>query len=205
MNEEQNVEQPKRSRGGRPKGVDQMASVHHTRFKAKFPRGPQFKVEVSREIMEHARVRDSSHCMVAMAVRDVMPQAASIAVDIQTIRFSLRDKGLRYTYLTPRQAQVAIIQFDQGIMPEPFSFRLTGAHVTRIARHPKVQTPRATQETEARKAALRKANQVRLGKLKLTLGSGQNGPGSVRRVGGLPPPLSNFARRRQFGLKALHI
>jgi hypothetical protein len=177
---------------------------------AKRPKGPQLIVDVTHAIMEHARVRDSSHCMIAMAVRDIMPEMRSIAVDLQTIRFTNREKGYRYTFLTHRIAQVALVQFDQGIMPEPFKFRLTGAHVTKMLHKPKVQTPRSM--SEAQKAGLIKANRVlhgednaRLDKLKTTLATPRSKTERLLRVGGTPPPLGNFARRREFGLKGLRI
>lgn len=163
------------------------------------PKGPSFTVEVTHAIMDHARVRDSSHCMIAMAIRDVMPQMSSIAVDLQTIRFTDRGQGYRYSYLTPRIAQRALIDFDQGVMPEPFSFRLMGAHVTLMTHKPKMQTPRSM--TEGQRAALAKATGVLRG-TSIVVDNEGNGS-QPRRVGGALPPLSRFARRREFGLKSL--
>ena len=152
-------------------------------FKAvKVPRGPSFTVSVTHAIMDHARIRDSSHCMIAMAIRDVRPDLKSISVDIQTIRFSDPAKGYRYSYLTPRIVQEAIINFDDGVMPEPFEFKLMGAHVTLMTVHPKVQTPRSSGPM---------------------LASGGVDSTRPRRVGGPLPPRSSLARRREFGLKAL--
>jgi hypothetical protein len=181
-----------------------MASAGHTLHRKGYPRGPNFTVYVTDTMMEHARVRDSSHCMIAMGVRDAKPEMVSIAVDLQTIRFSDREKGYRYTYLTPRIAQKALIQFDQGEMPKAFSFRLYGAQVTKMAHKVSGQTPRSM--TEAQAAGVKKMRE--------TL-SGEKGAHAVAvvsphatmpvKIGGQPPPLSNFARRRVFGLKALRI
>lgn len=122
----------------------------------KTPKAPKLTVRVTKEVMDHSRQRDSSHCMIAMAIRDALPAASSIAVDIQTIRFSLPEKRIRCTYLTPRMAQVAIIEFDQGRMPDPFSFKLAGAHVTSMYRRLYVDTPRQ-RLTEKQREALAKA------------------------------------------------
>lgn len=169
--------------------------------KPKFPKGPQFTVNVTAAIMTHARERDSAHCMIAMAIRDVVPQMTSIAVDLQTIRFSDPEAGYRYSYLTPRIAQEALIDFDQGVMPEPFSFRLMGAHVTLMThKRPGGATPRSM--TEAQKVSLAKATLT----LRGNRGGVVRGAGSGAqplRVGGALPPMSRFARRREFGLKAL--
>jgi hypothetical protein len=108
------------------------------------PHGPRVDVNVTKPIMDLSKGRNSSHCMIAEALRDARPDAASISVDLQTIRFSLPNRRLRYTYLTPRIAQLALIKFDQGQMPEPFSFSLKGAHVTSMFRRVVVATPRST-------------------------------------------------------------
>jgi hypothetical protein len=39
---------------------------------------------------------------------------------------------VRRTYLTPRVAQLALIDFDRGIDPQPFAFKLS--HAVQIAR-----------------------------------------------------------------------
>ena len=118
-------------------------------------RAPNVKVRVSKTHMEHSKLKSSSHCMIAMAVRDAIPAAASIAIDVQTIRFSLPEKRIRCTYLTPRIAQVAIIQYDQGVMPQPFEFRLAGAHVTSMYTRVRESTPRA-RLTDKQLAAIEK-------------------------------------------------
>lgn len=172
------------------------------------PKGPNFSVNVTAEVMELSRDRDSSHCMVAMAVKDAMPKATSISVDLQTIRFSLPDKRLRYTYLTPRVAQLAIIQFDQGKMPEPFSFKLAGAHVTTMYTKRRRGIPHGTL-TPAQQAALAKAQRFapshvpdhpELTKTRLATRDRTSVPD---RIGGHLLPRTPLARRRAFGLRAL--
>jgi hypothetical protein len=180
--------------------------------KRRYPRGPRFKVFVTAEQIEHSKVRDSSHCMISMAVKEVVPEAKSISTDIQTIRFSFPEKGYRYTYLTPRIAQVALINFDQGILPEPFEFHLQGAHVTKMARKNVVQTPSSAKKklSGAQKASIEKMRSVwrhdthehdELSRPKIANGETKR----PRRVGGKTPPTTPFARRREFGLRALKI
>jgi hypothetical protein len=62
--------------------------------------------------------------MIADALRDTLPDAKKISVDLQTIRFTEPSKGQRYTYLTPTIAQDYLVAFDQGLPLEPFQFVL---------------------------------------------------------------------------------
>jgi hypothetical protein len=88
------------------------------------------KVSVSKKHIEHGVIKDSHQCMIADAVKEAYPNAQYILVDLQSIRFSDRDKGKRYTYLTPPVAQSALLRFDAGDKAiEPFSFTLTKALV----------------------------------------------------------------------------
>src|SRR5271170_4180133 len=104
---------------------------------------PRVAIAVTRDIIEDAVVRDSSHCMIAQAVRSAVPNAKSISVDLQTIRWSDAELGLRYTYLTPRVAQVALIDFDQAKSPKEFAFQLRQGQVTRMSTKYKPAEPKA--------------------------------------------------------------
>jgi hypothetical protein len=140
--------------------------------------------------------------MIAEAVKSAYPMARGIAVDLATIRFSDREKGLRYTYMTPRIAQSALVNFDQKRKPEPFQFLLRGAQVTKSGRD-KQESRKG--RSHAQREATRKASLVyRNGK--------KNKAGFVPdRVGGKTPPLQRsadnlpFSRRRAFGLRALEL
>ena len=98
-------------------------------------RAPQLRVVVTAEIIAKSQQRDSSHCMLAEAVKEAARAAGFHpkfpGVDLQTIRFTDPDNGYRYTYLTPRRCQVALIDFDQGRETEPFVFQLRGGQVTK--------------------------------------------------------------------------
>jgi hypothetical protein len=82
--------------------------------------GRRLSVRVEREVIDEATRADSSHCMIADAIRAQHPSASRIMVDLQTIRFTDTEKGKRYVWLTPALAQRALINFDQGIPVEPF-------------------------------------------------------------------------------------
>ena len=92
-------------------------------------RSPRIAVEITEEIIDIAVPRDSSHCMIADAVRAAVPDATNISVDLATIRFTDPKARQRYIYLTPRIGQLALIAFDSGEKPAPFRFLLRGAHV----------------------------------------------------------------------------
>lgn len=168
------------------------------------PRAPRARLEITHELIDGAIPRDSSHCMIAEAVKMNFPDASHIAVDIQTIRFSDLKRGLRYTYLTPRVAQVCLIKFDQGFRPEPFGFQLRNGQVTRAglgtARALKSKTLSAKQH--AQRVAAGKKGQAELKKARLV---SRNPAAAVvpDRIGGRTPPTTPFARRRAFGLRGL--
>lgn len=152
------------------------------------PRTPRVFVDVTEEKIRSAVTADSSHCMIAESLRSARPDAASVAVDLQTIRFSDKSRGLRYTYLTPRSVQIELLRFEEGILPSPFQFVLRGGHVTAI--HPKKSMSDSTKE---KLRALAKAR-IRTGETK---GSSPN------RVGGKTAPVSRLGNRRGFGLRGL--
>lgn len=75
-------------------------------------------IPITQEIINNAVQRDSSHCVIADAVRAAMPDVTRVTVDLQTIRFTLPD-GSRAVYLTPAHEQMLLVNFDQGVKPEP--------------------------------------------------------------------------------------
>jgi hypothetical protein len=153
---------------------------------------PHIRIEVTPEIIAASTARDSSHCMIAEALRAAYPLARNVAVDLQTIRLTDPAKGLRYTYLTPRTGQIALVDFDQGRLPEPFGMTLRGGQVT-VAGYRRPRTP----DQAEREKALRKARLVR------PVNDGGERTGVPEKMGGRTPPLSGFARRRAFGIRGL--
>jgi hypothetical protein len=126
------------------------------------PRSRRVDVEVTDDVIDLSTQADSSHCMIADAVRKAVPGATGISVDLQTIRFSDPKKRMRYVYLTPRIAQLALVDFDAGKKPEPFRFRLDRAHITAMkSKNDPVLHPEKARMTPARTAAIQKARATR--------------------------------------------
>jgi hypothetical protein len=169
------------------------------------PRAPRVTVEVTNEVIRDSVQRDSSHCMIAESLKRAHPDARRVAVDLQTIRFTDPKKGLRFTYLTPRTAQVAIVKYDQGLLPDPFSFRLGNGQVTRAntRANGRAQRQLSKKQLEQRQAAT-KSSVDHLAKARLRPRDGQaaSKDNPPDRVGGKPPPVAPGARRA-FGLRGL--
>jgi hypothetical protein len=90
-------------------------------------------IAVEQRHFDEALRANSSHCAIAFAIRDAMPTARRISVDLQTIRWTDSKRGVRYCFLTPHVAQQdVIIPFDQGEECKPVTFRMKPAWVTRI-------------------------------------------------------------------------
>jgi hypothetical protein len=89
---------------------------------------PQF--QVTQEHIDAACRKDIHKCMISLAVQKHLPDVTRVETDIATIRFTDPKKGLRYTYLTPPIAQKALVDFDDGIVIQPFAFRVKTAVVT---------------------------------------------------------------------------
>lgn len=86
------------------------------------------KIEVDVDTIVNAITADSYHCMIADSIQAQVPSAKFIQVDIQSIRFSDKERGIRYIYLTPPIAQQRILEFDKGKKVAPFEFTLSQGH-----------------------------------------------------------------------------
>jgi hypothetical protein len=162
---------------------------------ARYPRPPRVKVHVTQELIEQGVQSDSGYCMISEAIKEAVPDAERVSVDLQTIRFSIPAKGHRYTYLTPRIAQVPLVNFDYGLKPEPFSFQLRGGQVSRAGRRGGRPSGKGGDTDKA--SAVNPIRRARL--------VNRDHPDSMpERVGGRTPPKPAipFSRRRQFGLRA---
>lgn len=162
-------------------------------------RAPRVLVAITEEIIAASKQRDSSHCMIAEAVKAAYPDARRVSVDLQTIRFSDPRKGLRFTYLTPRTAQVALVNYDQGKLPPPFAVQLRNGQVTPIASKAPQRGDLTDAQLSQRVKASRKSAQLTKSKHELTHGDVPS------KIGGRTPPTTPFARRRAFGLRALDL
>lgn len=88
------------------------------------------ELEVDEVHINYAMPADSHACMIAEAIKEQIPGAIKIAVDIATIRWTDTLKNRRIICLTPRKAQTALVSFDQGVKPEPFRFILEAIQIT---------------------------------------------------------------------------
>ena len=144
---------------------------------------PQVTIHVSAENINTSVQRASGHCMIAEAVKATKPDARFVSVDLQTIRWTLLDKAERYTYLTPRPVQIALVEFDQGVLPKPFKFTIRGGATTSTG--------------------------VWTGRPRMMKAKGKNASKIPRIVGGKLPPkaalsnTTNIKGRRSFGLRSL--
>jgi hypothetical protein len=169
------------------------------------PTAPRVRVKVSDETIEGSKKRNSSHCMTAEGVRASFPGATHVSVDIQTIRFTDKAAGARYTYLTPRAVQVAIIRFDQGEEVKGFSFTLSNGQVTSYgSRQQRVGDPEGEERRQIAKAAKAKAKRTATASATTGTLSKPKTVGAVpAKVGGKTPPLTSVGRTRSFGLRGL--
>jgi hypothetical protein len=90
-------------------------------------------VQVTAQHIATAVPKNSGHCMVSDAVKAAAVRRklriGKVLTDLQTVRFSDLDKKVRYICFTPRVAQVALLDFDQGKWPTPFKFRLAPVQI----------------------------------------------------------------------------
>ena len=161
----------------------------------KFPRGPVIRVQVKKETITSAVTADSTKCWIAESIKAAYPEAKNVAVDVATTRFSDFERGLRFVYLTPYTAQKALIEFDEGTPPVPFSFLLRNAHVTRAG------ITAARKEGNKKRAAASSASLTKkLAKPRIQKNPGAQSGALPRRVGGRRPP--QLKTLRQFGVRA---
>jgi hypothetical protein len=132
--------------------------------------------------------------MIAEAVKLAVPGARYVSVDLQTIRFTDPTGEKRYTYLTPRRAQVALVNFDQGRAPEPFKVQLRGGVVTKAGSRAKKS------ESKVKIEKTRKIISPRPGSHEPEVNGGRTPP-----VGPLSSAPPTRGKRRTFGLNALEM
>ncbi len=114
------------------------------------------RLHVDQTHIDNAEVRNSHHCMIADALKDALPDAKFISVDLQSIRFSIFEQnrykeervGIRYFYFTPTLAQIALLKFDQGKKLRPFEFTMRSGITKWIRWHEKKEK---TKRSHARK------------------------------------------------------
>jgi hypothetical protein len=95
-------------------------------------------VPVTQRNIDRALARRSSHCTIAMAIQEAIPDARHVAVDLQCVRFTRKSKGghLRYCFLTPHAARDIIVNTDQGLrdLIRPTVLRMRPAIISRAGK-----------------------------------------------------------------------
>lgn len=190
------------------------------------------RYNVTQERIERAIKGHSGKCPIAFTVIDAYPDDViihTVAVDMQTIRFTLRSKRKRYIYLTPRSCQQFIADYDGGYVEraKPFNFELRSPQIVEIqdkSKYNAARAKRAAEKRAAEKAAAEAAAKAakKTAKAPLTVpltsrvqfvpirpdlkGADQHIPIIV---GGRSPPLQRseegrpLSKIRQFGIRAL--
>jgi hypothetical protein len=84
--------------------------------RAKRRSSPTLTIRITEEAYASAKASDSSACLIADEIKRMGYHDP--IVDLQAIRFSDREAGVRYIYNTPEEAQHLLYGFDQGL-PRP--------------------------------------------------------------------------------------
>jgi hypothetical protein len=145
---------------------------------------PQY-VNVTQENIDRAVKNCSSRCAVADAIKDAVPKAVRIRVDMQTIRWTDPVKQVRYIYLTPARAQQYIIAFDAGDKIQPFQFRLDTNSRQVVPSNP---MPAEVQQGLHERARLSVTNKM-----------------VASKVGGKAPPVMGPSTTRGYGVCGLRV
>jgi hypothetical protein len=122
------------------------------------------KISVTERHINNGHAKDSHHCMIADAIKESIPAALYIMVDLQSIRYTDPKKGQRFTYMTPAAAQRNLLKFDRGDKTlRPFTFSLNSPKV-RAVNTKTNSTKKAKRRTAAhlKKYAYLAANRERL-------------------------------------------
>jgi len=146
-------------------------------------------IDVTEVDIDKGTKRQSSKCVVALAVARAVKEANRIDVDMQTVRFSVGEQ--RYVYLTPWRVQDYIVGFDAGDEIEPFRFQLRDPQITQRTGSP--------QEAELDLEGKPKRRRARIATV---------GKGTRVRVGGRVPPQSKTGYRthtRIYGRRVMRV
>jgi hypothetical protein len=158
------------------------------------------RISVTSDRIQEAIRRNSSACMAADAIKEALPWAKSVSVDIQTMRLTDPEARLRYIFLTPRRVQEHIVDWDAGVDPEPFDFML-GKPTQIVKAHMGTDWKKPTITGTDRKAISEALDQ------EVILGGAtaiESKKGAIIVIGGKTPPKSRGSSGvRAFGIKGL--
>jgi len=170
-------------------------------------------ISVSAAQIEAAIPANSGHCMIADAVKAAVPEAKAVNVDLASIRWTNPREGRRYIYLTPPSVQHALLEFDNGIKPEPFRFALRAPSQITVSGTEAVKREGRVNHGLAQVTSDSKDRPTIIGGRAPSHGPLTNAPdtqtearpGSQDRHKNLPTPESQLmrGRRRQFGVRKM--
>lgn len=163
-------------------------------------------------------IRSNSHlCMIAEAIKRQVPNATGVIVDLQSVRFSDRKRGVRIVCDTPRDCQEALVKFDRGFPCEPFTFNLSSKQVTNLPKRvrkldaegkPISKTVTRSRRLSTGETVVRQERQpvyaesVSRGRKVHTNNRADASRIGDHTSGGLPPPVAKLSAQRVFGLRA---
>lgn len=75
---------------------------------------PKITLTIAEKARQAAIKSNSGGCLIAAAILQQYPHLSDPTVDMATVRFTDRQRGIRYTYLTPPEAQHVLLSFDRG-------------------------------------------------------------------------------------------
>ena len=118
---------------------------------------PRPRLDITQDLIDEATRQDSGHCVIADAIKSLVKGASNVSVDLATIRWTDREAGVRYVYLTPIPAQQLLLSFDYGMPIEPQQIRMGfAAQVVEVTAKNKVDKAKAVDRRatlEAKEAA----------------------------------------------------
>jgi hypothetical protein len=154
--------------------------------------GRRLKFNVTADIIAEATRENSSNCMIAVALKRAIPDAQAVSVDLATIRYTDKERRERYIYLTPTRAQNALLDYDAGLVPEPFTVAANVMQIVPINHGRAAKKPDAT--TPAKRGRPKGSKDKRPRKsAAVPLVPNGRAPGEVIRVGGRVPPVGALA------------
>jgi hypothetical protein len=154
------VVQPKHAKTARnPKGAGRPPSVrnklpHRTgrpkRGKNKKPTSSvwhngRIHISLTQQHIDESMQRNSSHCAGVAAIKEAIPDATFVSLDLQSWRLSR--KGCRYVGLTPHVLQDFLVNYDQGNAVSPITFTLKPAYICKAGKK-RTHTPDPEQLTD---------------------------------------------------------
>lgn len=117
---------------------------------------PRMKLTITSSHIDNAIRSDANHCMIAEAIKEKIPTARWVLVDLQSIRWTDRAAKRRFIYMTPKPAQKALLAFDKGLPVSPFHITLPEPDSRPI----KPRKPKGKAKARARAKASVKARKV---------------------------------------------